>query len=140
MVHHQTPSGERSLRAGAVDPWEKPRYEAERRRLIEFARREGIPTNVPWGELPRAQQEKILYGTGRGFLGAFPFLRSKEEKRYKQYIRVFLRQYQTAQECPTCHGTKLKPEAMAVRVGGATIADAAAMPVGVAGTSMAVRA
>ena len=127
------PNPARSLREGAVDPWEKPRYEVERRKLAEFARREGIDPDRPWRELPRKQQERVLHAEGRGangFVGAFPFLRSKEEKRYKQYIRVFLRQYQTAQECPTCHGTKLKPEAMAVRVGGATIADAAAMPVG----------
>ena len=124
------PVDTRSLREGAVDPWEKPRYEAERRKLVEFARRERIDPDTPWRDLARAQQERILHGSGRGFVGAFPFLRSKEEKRYKQYIRVFLRQYQTAQECPTCHGTKLKPEALAVRFGGATIADAAAMPVG----------
>ena len=39
-----------------------------------------------------------------------------EDKRYKQYIRVFLRQYQTAQQCPACHGTKLQPESLQVRV------------------------
>jgi excinuclease ABC subunit A len=119
----------RTLATGAVDPWEKPRYEAERRKVVEFARREGIPTDRPWAELTRAQQERILHGTGRGFVGAFPFLRSKEEKRYKQYIRVFLRQYQTAQECPACRGARLKPEALTVRVGERPISDAAAMPV-----------
>jgi excinuclease ABC subunit A len=123
------PNPERSLRDGAIDPWEKPRYEAERRKTIEFARREGIATDIAWSTLTRAQQEQLLHGTSRGFMGAFPFLRSKEEKRYKQYIRVFLRQYQTAQECPTCKGTKLKTDALQVRLDGATIAEAAAMPV-----------
>nr|MDQ6924761.1 excinuclease ABC subunit UvrA [Candidatus Eremiobacteraeota bacterium] len=123
------PNAQRSLREGAIDPWEKPRYEAERRTLVEFARREKIDPDAPWRELSRAAQTRVLHGSGRGFVGVFPFLRSKEEKRYKQYIRVFLRQYQTAQECPTCHGTKLKPEALAVRIDGATIADAAAMSV-----------
>jgi excinuclease ABC subunit A len=123
------PNPARSLRDGAIDPWEKPRYEAERRKTIEFARREGIPTDEAWSTLTRSQQELLLHGTSRGFVGAFPFLRSKEEKRYKQYIRVFLRQYQTAQECPTCKGTKLKPDALQVRLDGATIAEAAAMPV-----------
>jgi excinuclease ABC subunit A len=42
---------------------------------------------------------RILHATARGYVGAFPFLRSKEEKRYKAYIRVFLRQYQMAQTC-----------------------------------------
>ena len=123
------PNAERSLRDGAIDPWCKPRYEAERRKVVEFARREGIDPDAPWRALSRPQQERILHGSARGFVGAFPFLRSKEEKRYKQYIRVFLRQYQTAQECASCRGTKLKPEALNVRVGGLTIAEAAELPV-----------
>ena len=47
-----------------------------------------------------------------------PFLESREEKRYKQYIRVFLRQYQMAHTCADCDGTKLRPEALYVRVDG----------------------
>jgi excinuclease ABC subunit A len=123
------PSGDRSVRDGAIDPWTKPRYEAERRQVLEFARKEGIPVDAPWRDLTRAQQERLLHGTARGFLGAFPFLRSKEEKRYKQYIRVFLRQYQTAQECPACGGSKLKPEALAVRIDGRDVAQVSELPV-----------
>src|SRR3569833_667384 len=52
-----------------------------------------------------------------------------EEKKYKQYIRVFLRQYQTAQECPDCHGTKLQPDALQVRIADRTIAEVAELPV-----------
>ncbi|HEX3867941.1 MAG TPA: excinuclease ABC subunit UvrA, partial [Gemmatimonadaceae bacterium] len=48
---------------------------------------------------------------------------------YKQYIRVFLRQYQTARECPVCHGSKLKPEALDVRIDGQTIAAVSELPV-----------
>jgi len=66
---------------------------------------------------------------GFGYKGIFPFLRDLEEKRYKQYIRVFLRRYQTAQECPRCHGTKLQPEALNIRVGGLNIAQVAELPV-----------
>ncbi len=58
-----------------------------------------------------------------------PFLADLEEKKYKQYIRVFLRQYQTAQECPACHGAKLQPEALQVRVAGRTIAEVSELPV-----------
>jgi excinuclease ABC subunit A len=46
-----------------------------------------------------------------------------ERKRYKQYIRVFLRQYQKAQPCPACAGARLRPEALAVRVGDASIGE-----------------
>ncbi len=69
--------------------------------------------DVPWMELPSAQRTQLLdTRSKRGYKGIFPFLRALEEKRYKQYIRVFLRQYQTAQECPTCHGAKLQPESL----------------------------
>jgi excinuclease ABC subunit A len=123
------PYPQRTLRDGAIDPWTKPRYEKKRRELAEFARREGIPLDHPWAELGATQRERLLHGKTRGYKGIFPFLRDLEEKRYKQYIRVFLRQYQSAQECPACHGTKLQPEALHVRVAGRTIADVAELPV-----------
>ncbi len=124
------PYPERTLRDGAIDPWTKPRYEAKRRALAELARKEGIPFDTPWKELDDAQRERLLHGKGRGWTGIFPFLRGLEEKRYKQYIRVFLRQYQSAFECPTCHGTKLQPDALQVRVAGSSIAQVAELPVG----------
>jgi excinuclease ABC subunit A len=119
----------RSLRDGAIDPWTKPRYDNKRRALAEFAKRERIPMDKPWDQLASAQRELLLHSKTRGYKGIFPFLRDLEEKRYKQYIRVFLRQYQTAQECPRCHGTKLQPESLNVRVGGLNIAQVAELPV-----------
>ncbi|HEY4216203.1 MAG TPA: excinuclease ABC subunit UvrA [Gemmatimonadaceae bacterium] len=119
----------RSLRDGAIDPWTKPRYENKRRALAEFAKREGISMDTPWENLPAAARQKLLHGKSKGYKGIFPFLVDLEEKRYKQYIRVFLRQYQTAQECPDCHGTKLQPEALQVRVSDRTIADVSELPV-----------
>jgi excinuclease ABC subunit A len=124
------PNPERTLRDGAIDPWTMPRYDNKRRALAEFARRERIPTDVPWSELSAEHRNLLLQSKSRGYKGIIPFLQDLEEKRYKQYIRIFLRQYQTAQECPTCHGSKLKPEALNVRVAGRTIADVAALPVG----------
>jgi excinuclease ABC subunit A len=123
------PYPERTLREGAIDPWTKPRYDNKRRALAEFAKREGISMDVPWQRLPPAQRDGLLRAKGRGYKGILPFLADLEEKRYKQYIRVFLRQYQSARECPTCRGTKLKAEALQVRIDGRTIADIAALPV-----------
>jgi excinuclease ABC subunit A len=59
-----------------------------------------------------------------------PFLKAREEKRYKQYIRVFLRQYQSAHECATCRGSRLRPEALNIRVGGCDIGQASRLPIG----------
>src|SRR5688572_27192034 len=123
------PYPSRSLRDGAIDPWTKPRYDNKRRALAEFAKRERIPMDKPWDHLTAAHRQLLLHAKTRGYKGIFPFLRDLEEKRYKQYIRVFLRQYQTAQECPRCHGTKLQPEALNVRVGGLNIAQVAELPV-----------
>src|SRR5438034_8923224 len=63
----------------------------------------------------------------------FPFLERLEAKRYKQYIRVFLRQYQLAKTCPACGGARLKAEALAVRVGGKSIAAVAGLTAGALG-------
>lgn len=121
------PDGSRSLRDGAIDPWTKPRYDKKRDALRDFARTEGIPYDTPWKQLSGAQQELLLNKTGRGYKGIFPFLRDLEPKKYKQYIRIFLRQYQTAMECTTCRGRRLAPDALNVRIATLTIADAAAM-------------
>ena len=123
------PYPDRTLRDGAIDPWTKPRYDGKRRALAEYAKREGIPMDVPWNRLSAAQRDRLLRAKARGYKGILPFLVDLEEKRYKQYIRVFLRQYQSARECPTCHGTKLKLEALQVRVDGRPIAEVAALPV-----------
>jgi excinuclease ABC subunit A len=121
------PDPRHSLARGALDPWTKPRYEGRRRILREVARAQGIPFDTPWQELPARDRHLLLHGTSGRFLGMLPFLTRLEAKRYKQYIRVFLRQYQLAKTCPACGGARLKPEALAVRIGGQTIAAVAAL-------------
>lgn len=121
------PDPGRTLRDGAIDPWTMPRYDGRRRTLAEFAAREGIPMTRPWRELAPEQRERLLRARTRAYKGILPFLADLEEKRYKQYIRVFLRRYQSARECGTCRGTRLKAEALQVRVAGETIAAAAAL-------------
>jgi excinuclease ABC subunit A len=124
------PYPERTLRDGAIEPWTKPRYDNKRRTLAEFAKKNGIPMDVPWSELSSAQRDMLLNTESRrGYVGVFPFLKALEEKRYKQYIRVFLRQYQTARECPECHGAKLQPESLNVFIGGSNIAQIAELPI-----------
>ncbi|MGH7540782.1 MAG: excinuclease ABC subunit UvrA, partial [Gemmatimonadota bacterium] len=119
------PDPGRSLEDGALDPWTKPRYSRERAALLRFARRAGlVDPDAPWRELPAEARRVLLEGGALGgarFGGVIPFLRSRESKRYKAYIRVFLRQYQLPRTRPACGGTRLKPEASNVRVGGRTI-------------------
>jgi excinuclease ABC subunit A len=123
------PHPERSLRDGAIDPWTKPRYDGRRRTLAAFASREGIPVTKPWRELTAEQRQKLLYARTRSYKGIFPFLADLEEKRYKQYIRVFLRQYQTAKTCSACNGARLHSDALHVRVAGSSIAEVSALTI-----------
>ena len=123
------PHPERALKDGAIDPWTMPRYENKRRALAEFAKRERIPLDTPWRSLPSAARERLLRARSKGYKGIFPFLEDLEEKRYKQYIRVFLRRYQSAKICPRCGGAKLQPDALQVRIADMNIAQVAELPI-----------
>ena len=121
------PDVRKSLLEGAIDPWTKPRYESRRRLLLDTARKLGADPARPWKTLKTAVRRELLHGKVGRYTGIFPFLRGLEEKRYKQYIRVFLRQYQLARTCPGCGGARLNESALAVRIGNRTIAQAAAL-------------
>ena len=120
---------ERSLSQGAIDPWTKPRYESRRKILLDFAKSIGADPHKPWSKLKAAQRRELLYGRKGRFVGIHHFLKGLEEKRYKQYIRVFLRQYQLAQTCAECTGSRLNPDALSVRIGGDAIGSVASRSV-----------
>lgn len=131
------PNPMRSLEEGAVDPWSKPRYERERDRLRRFANEKEVSLFRPWQSLPEDFRKAVIEGEpkprGRaprtqGFKGVLPFLKSREKKRYKQYIRVFLRQYQSPTPCRDCGGARVRSEALRVRVGGDDIGVVTALP------------
>lgn len=127
------PVEERSLKDGAIDPWEKPRYKKEREKLMQFGRDRDISLYTPWNELPEDFREAVLYGVRKrkgtkAFKGVVPFLVSREKKRYKQYIRVYLRQYQAPKVCRECGGARIRAQALYVKVHGRTISSVADMP------------
>ena len=130
------PNPTRTLAEGAVDPWTKPRYKKERAALAEYAARMEVSMDVPWDELPEDFRDAVIHGadpgkgrlTDREFGGVLPFLRSREKKRYKQYIRVFLRQYQSPRTCPECGGARIRKEALNVRVAGRNMAWVSDLP------------
>jgi excinuclease ABC subunit A len=123
------PDPRKSLAEGAIEPWTLPRYVRhytdELRRL---AQHEGIDLRLPFAHLAEDEQHKVLHGCG-DFIGVLPFFRRLEAKKYKLYIRVFLSRYVTAMDCAQCGGTRLRPEALYVKVGGRTIAELCRMTV-----------
>lgn len=123
------PNPERSLRDGAIAPWTAPRYEKQRRLVVEFARALGVSPDTPWHALTSEVREQFLRTRSRAYTGIYPFLEALEEKRYKQYIRIFLRTYQSARPCASCAGSRLRPEALQVRVDGHSIAEVSRWPI-----------
>jgi excinuclease ABC subunit A len=121
------PNAQRSIDEGAVDPWEKPRYKKEREALRAFAASRKVSLYAPWSQLPEGFRRDVLEGC-KGFEGVLPFLRSREKKRYKQYIRVFLRRYQSPTPCADCGGTRLRRPALNVKVAGSDVASVSDLP------------
>jgi len=121
------PNARRSISEGAVDPWSKPRYEKERDKLRAFSLDRGISLYSPWEELPEEFRKEVMYGA-KGFQGVIPFLVTREKKRYKQYIRVFLRQYQAPRTCRECGGARTRAEAQFVRVGNRRLGEVTEFP------------
>ena len=122
------PDKSKSLAAGAVNPWTKPRYRSIHNRLLQFAAREEIPVDVPWSELPEISRDKVINGHGRfpGVLGFFEYL---EQKKYKMHVRIFISRYRGYATCLSCHGDRLRQEARDVLIGGKSITEVTRMTI-----------
>src|SRR5438477_137316 len=94
----------------------------------------GIDLQTPFEKFPEKTQDFLLNGEqGRGgrtgFHGIFGCLKRNLEKSTSEGYRDWLMDHMSATECPACHGKRLRPESLAVRVNGMSIADFTAMPV-----------
>ena len=116
------PDPTRTLAQGAIKPWQTESYRECQDDLMSFARRRGIPTNVPWGELGEEHRRWVLEGEGEWdaglWYGVSRFFRWLETKAYKMHIRVLLSKYRAYRLCPACGGARLKPEALLWRLTG----------------------
>ena len=117
-----------SIAEGAIEPWTKPSRGRLRRRLEEFCAREKIPLNAPWDSLEDGQQQAILKG-GKGYSGVWKFFDRLRRKKYRMHVRVLLARYRGYVPCPACHGKRLRPEALAVQVGNATLPQITSMSI-----------
>ena len=116
------PDPARSLAEGAVQPWRHRSGRWYQKELVRHAKRRGIDLGVPFAELPEDARRFVLDGDDR-FPGVRGFFEEVEGYRYKLHVRVFLSRYRAPTTCPACLGTRLKPEALAVRIGGRHVAD-----------------
>jgi excinuclease ABC subunit A len=124
------PDRDKSLREGAIAPWNTPAYAHELEELLALAPRYDIPVDVPFRELNEDHLRLIREGVPeRKFGGLNGFFQWLERRKYKMHIRVFLSRWRSYYPCPACRGARLNPEALAVRIAGLNIAETLAMPV-----------
>ncbi len=114
------PDKSKSLAEGAVKPWQTKSYDVAQRELLYFARQKGVPTDVPWRNLPEWAKEWIIEGEGEWedgeWYGIERFFRWLETKSYKMHIRVLLSRYRAYRICPDCGGARLAPEPLLWRI------------------------
>ena len=124
------PDKSKSLADGAIEPWTKPRYRQLAIEMRKFARTKGIPVDVAYRDLTITQRNAILDGDKKeGYEGVKGFFNWLERKKYKLHVRVFLSRYRGYATCPDCNGTRLRPEARAVKVAGRSITEVCQMTV-----------
>jgi len=125
------PDPSKSLRDGAIAPWNTPAYAHELKELLELAPAKGLPVDIAWRELSAEQKQIVEEGSPEhsfgGLRGFFAWL---ERRKYKMHLRVYLSRWKSARTCPSCHGDRLRPEAMAAKLSGKSIAEVTRMPVG----------
>jgi len=122
------PDKRKSLAEGAIEPWNRAHYRGVQTQLRRLARRRGIPFDVPWSFLDEAHRRLVLEGDDE-FPGVLGFFRQLEGRKYRVQVRALLARYRGYHECPACRGSRLRPEALAVRVGGRAIHELGAMSV-----------
>ena len=118
------PDERKSLREGAIAPWNTPAYAHELQELLALARDHDLSVDVPYEQLDERQRRLIFEGVPqRNFGGLRGFFAWLERRKYKMHIRVFLSRWRTYRPCPACGGARLRPEALATRLGGKNIAE-----------------
>jgi excinuclease ABC subunit A len=140
-----------SLHEGVIVPWASSSSQYYTQTLESLARHFKVSMHEPWRDLPDNVRQTILFGSGsapitmtyddglrsyqtnRPFEGIVPNMERRYRETDSAWVREELGRYQSTQECETCKGARLKPEALAVKVAGKTISEAAELSIADAG-------
>ncbi|MDA7979263.1 MAG: excinuclease ABC subunit UvrA [Pirellulales bacterium] len=124
------PDRAKSLREGAISPWTKPAYKHELDELLALADDYNIPVDIPYAKLDERSLGLIEHGVPeRDFGGLDGFFVWLDRRRYKPHLRAFHNRYRSERTCADCEGTRYRAEALAVTLGGKSIAEASAFSV-----------
>lgn len=124
------PDPTKSIRQGAISPWTAHNgemyqwYDMALKSLINHMK---LDLDKPWNILSKEEQEAVLYGA-KGRFSSFEGVIPNMERRYLEtesdWMREEISKYQSNSPCESCHGQRLKPEALAVKIGGKNISQA----------------
>ena len=134
------PDPDLSLDDGAVAPWGGARSEYFGRLLQGVAESFGIATSLPWRKLKKQDQKTVLYGSGStqvhlhyknrygrtrsyytAYEGVVPYLQRRHAEAESDSMREQIEGYMREVPCSECEGARLKPESLAVTVGGSNL-------------------
>ncbi|MHC4071625.1 MAG: excinuclease ABC subunit UvrA, partial [Planctomycetota bacterium] len=129
-----------SLENGAIDAWRKggKRMNIFYNRLVKrFCRKMGISKAIPFKQIPKEYGRILMYGTnaadeqkhGMSFEGVIPNLIRRWENTTSEYVKTRLTGYLSQQSCQSCGGARLRPEAIAVTIGGKSINQMTALSI-----------
>ena len=134
------PDGSLSIDQGALLPYGHLSFGWLEQVFESIARTFAVDTSVPWDDLPQADRDLFLYGTGkeriplsyrnyrgrmRHYSSSFPGIVKHLQRRFaeteSEQVRQKIEEYMADRPCPECHGARLKPTSLAVTVGGLNI-------------------
>jgi excinuclease ABC subunit A len=149
------PDPERSLADGAIAPWASGQTSEYFVRLLQgVADTAGFDLDTPWEQLPARAQKAVLHGTGEqvhvsytnrygrqrsyyaNYEGVVPWIERRHAETDSDYSREKYEGFMREVPCPSCQGTRLKPEILAVTVNGMSIAELAALSIGDAAAAL----
>jgi excinuclease ABC subunit A len=141
------PDKSRTLKQGALAPWAKSTSPYYGQTLDALSRHYGFKLTTAWNELPEKARNVILYGSGsdavrfvyddgmrayetsKTFEGIITNLERRWRETESDWAREEIGKYFSAVPCAACHGFRLKPEALAVKIAGSHIGEAARLSV-----------
>lgn len=142
------PDKAKSLAEGAIAPMSTNVKGYYMRQMDALVQKYGCTLDTPWQEMPAKLQQKLLYGTGEEILefgyenmfgqykihripfeGVMNILNRRYRESESDTMREEYENYMSVNLCPECHGARLKPEVLAVTIGGKNIQQVTDMPV-----------
>ena len=123
------PDQTKSLADGAIVPWVKGDRKLVREAIAGLAKNLGFDPAAAFATLAKKVRDQILYGgNGKGFEGIIPNLRRRfDEATWTEQEDLDV--YRSLRPCPVCHGERLKPQSLAVKVKGRTISQYVNLPI-----------